>query len=309
MKKLIFGLIPWWMFAVAAALFASVTAEMVEDHLTLRAIVERTLREGPPPVADLADVPLRGSSQLMEMHVQGQLRPDVGVLNYMDANRGHQFVLLDDPNATVVLALAAPNAEAADMITEIVDRASRDGTVTVQGLRTFDGVESALHSVRTAGVPKSVILMHPFRGSREDALKAHLFDDMMAPVISGIMTVVLGLLAVWKFRRWRRRRAVRRAAQVPQNARETPQGKSFPSPRPAPPPRTGQGGSPWASGVATTSATFADPEPARPTPNTFESVFPGGGSGFRFKSADEIIRETFGTVSTLERSKDAKPDD
>ena len=38
----------------------------------------------------------------------------------------------------------------------------------------------------------------------------------------------------------------------------------------------------------------------------FISVFPGGGSSFRFKSADEIILETFGTISTL---KPLKPND
>jgi hypothetical protein len=35
----------------------------------------------------------------------------------------------------------------------------------------------------------------------------------------------------------------------------------------------------------------------------FTSVFPGGGSSFRFKSADEIIRQSFGTLSTLKPLK------
>jgi len=38
----------------------------------------------------------------------------------------------------------------------------------------------------------------------------------------------------------------------------------------------------------------------------YKSVFPGGGSGFRFKTADQIIREAFGTLSTLKSAK--RPD-
>jgi len=41
----------------------------------------------------------------------------------------------------------------------------------------------------------------------------------------------------------------------------------------------------------------------KPLASDFKSVFPMGGSGFRFKSADQIIRQSFGTLSSLAPSK------
>ena len=160
---------------------------------------------------------------------------------------------------------------------------------------------------------QNVLTVEPYFGDRETAIAGEVQDAQRSVTIAMGVTALFTLLAVWRFVRWRNRRAAklaRRATKthqpiMPQDL-EAPVQTQAPS-RPAKPSNPWGGAqqqSPKQSPISAASPMRTPaPEPDLPIEySTFQSVFSGGGSGFRFKTSDEIVRENFGTLTRITAS-------
>lgn len=303
MYRLILGflrLLPWWGYAIIAVGLGSLVLGQYQTFQARLSAAEIAILEGPPEVRPVAAINRRLlQDPLQEMRVQGRIRADLGI-GQLEGSVTKSYIVLEGWDQTgPLLAVMFVGAQAQGALPDLVATSDGQGRVIASGFRrTLDWSEVS-GQLRLKGIRREVLLMEAMIGDRATALRTRASRDLpFLYVISGL-AVLSGLTAVFRFGTWRSRRAMRSTRPHATPAQVAPQPAVAQAPT-----------SPWTTGTITRAATFEDP-PGDPIPQTppFESVFPGGGSGFRFKSADEIIRDTFGSVSTLDRPKDAKPDD
>ncbi|WP_375282335.1 hypothetical protein [Pseudooctadecabacter sp.] len=307
----ILSFLPWWAYALIALGLGNLALDQHASYQSRVRAAERAILAGPPPARTTTamDTRLR-SDPFQEMQVTGNIRADLG-LGQIEGAVPKSYIVLDAPERTgpVVAVMFVGTAKQAGL-PDLVAASNDVGRVTASGFRRTLDWSTVSGQLRLQGVRREVVLMEAIVGDRAAALRGKAQADLPFIYVIGGLAALSGFVAYLRYSKWRGRRAAKRPraapTQVPQPAAAaTPPGPASSPPRPAAVPQA----SPWATGTRTTSTTFADPpeDPESPLPE-FESVFPGGGSGFRFKSADEIIRQSFGTVSTLDRAKGAKPD-
>jgi len=311
----ILSFLPWWAYALIALSLGNLALDQHAGYQSRVMAAERAILAGPPPARTTTamDTRLR-SDPFQEMQVIGNIRADLGV-GQIEGTVPKSYIVLDAPERTgpVVAVMFVGSAKQAGLA-DLVAGSNDLGRVTAQGFRRTLDWSTVSGQLRLQGVRREVVLMEAIVGNRATALRDEASGDLPFIYVLGGLAAVSGLVAYLRYSKWRGRRAAKRPRPTPtQVPNPAPQSATAATPfvpaaspsRPAAVPQA----SPWATGTRTTSTTFADPpvDPESPLPE-FESVFPGGGSGFRFKTADEIIRQSFGTVSTLDRAKVAKPD-
>ncbi|KAG1713701.1 Chloramphenicol acetyltransferase [Nymphon striatum] len=333
-------LIPWWAYAIFAITLAPTAVEFYEDYQSNEAIADQARTIGPPAVTDVSVfAPSRSAGSFGEVQLSGTLRADLGVLYVAFGETHYSYVVMDGGNSGPLIALMDESTTAETMITRLVDRATSTGGVTVQGFLAPSRNGEVSRRLAMRGETRNVYVVEPYFGSRNAVLAGKVDDAKFSFYIAAGFVALFGLIAVWKYRNWRarrsqkrnvRRKARPRPAPVPQHTPTKPvtqkigiQDRAADSPwdsfnpqdsniAPSSNARMVKPQSPQdqkaaqAKAQVKTTGKRSLPRDADvpPPPQEFESVFPGGGSGFRFKSADEIIRQSFGTLSSLNRPQD-----
>ncbi len=165
---------------------------------------------------------------------------------------------------------------------------------------------------------RDVYLIDPYLGNLEAELRTRADRDGVFVLIGAALTAFLGLVAALGFRRWRRR--VANVRPTPNRAQQSRSDEAAAQPKPVrdrsrvtqtpwgvPPSwspsqaRAGNNGMAPAGRLVPDEKTVAE---VVGTASSFKSVFPGSGSGFRSKTANEIIRISFGTLSGAATPKD-----
>ena len=187
-----------------------------------------------------------------------------------------------------------------------------------------------------------VVILEPYLGSRAAAINEEAENSLLVAIGIAVIAGFFALVAVAKLLFGGKSAATQsqRSAKAVHAAREakTPSQKAPPTkaptnktlPNKTPPNNGAPAASPWGSFQPQPRAGGpAKPSPSKgmvkpqseaqlkakkkprqstktseeePQPD-FKSVFPGGGSSFRYKSADQIIRQSFGTFSAPKLSK------
>lgn len=307
MLRFIFGLIPWWIYALAAWGFGSLAVPFYHDYTRDQAELQLALVVGPPAAIPVSDFRGRGVTPLDEVHLTGMIRADLGI-NEIDGDTTSRTFIVIGPRGggAPLVALITPTAQSEAMLDELLSNTGPDASVTVQGLLTSSGRGPVLGALAARGETSDLYLVEPFVNGREAGLRGKAQGSMILLAVAAGFTVVTALVALFKLRAWLRRRSTRRAARRPA---APVQAQQQPSP-------AATFDSPWGAStpIAKPSSAPAKPQtmPSKTRPRTaareeevqippepaFKSVFPGGGSSFRFKSSDEIIRQSFGTFRT-----------
>lgn len=306
MYRLIFGvlgLLPWWVYAALSVMLASSAFNLWENNQQDAARAEIAVLEGPPPVQKVDDLDGRmRADRFADVRVAGFLRADLGI-GRIEGTVPKSYVVLGgtDPDS-VVLAVMFVGTEDQNGLSDLIATADDAGLVVASGFRrTLDRAEVA-GQLRLKGVRQEVVLIEAIVGGRAAALRDRATSDLwFVYVVAGLALICAVTAYVRRSRKVQRRRTTGRPARpapVSQPA-PTPRATAKPQPKPQSQPKAAPwGGRPPQAAPAVSRTREAAPDPMNDLP-PFESVFPGGGSGFRFKTADEIIRETFGTVSRL----------
>lgn len=332
MVRFLFSFLPWWVFALFAVTIGTVAYQFYEDALFEEAEAEYALQLGPPDLTALRNYdPNRSVGPLNEVHLDGRLRADLGILNITFGETQYSFVLLDDTDAGPLVAILETTEKSVDMITNLVNNADATGQVAVNGFLAPSRVGEISRLLAVRGYSnRPLIVMEPYFGARAAVINDKTAEAWFIVYVFAGLTALVALFSAWRFRRWRKRRAARRFDRRPA------------APKSAPQPAQAASSSPWdtfnpvddnmapaarkpglvqpqsieeqrraqkqpSSVIGANRTAKPNAQAARKTKTDdapipapeFESVFPGGGSGFRFKTADEIIRQSFGTLSTL----------
>ena len=310
MGRFLFRLIPWWIYAIAAITLAPLAVEEFDAYQQARWDQTDALIDGPPPAAKVtAFSPGLDAGPLDEVVVTGSLRADLGILDLTGDGVDYRAVVMGEPTGPII-AILMTAAESDRLLTEIVGAADGAGRVTVRGFLTDLKRNDILFELDRSGLRgRAVHIVRPYTGDRAAALQGQVQDVLFGLLLLAGFTLLFALIAAWRFRQWRKRRAARRNPGIRQ---------ARPSRRPARDAATFADPSPWEAAATTPVPLDAPPElpvegdetlaraldvrPPEGVPE-FQSVFPGGGSGFRFKTADEIIRQSFGTLTALAPTK------
>lgn len=313
MYRLIFSLLsilPWWAYAAIAVALGSATFNLWNGHQASVLAAERAVLAGPPPVQKLDDLDARLRTETFaEMHVAGLVRADLGV-GRLDGATPKTFIVLDGANASgPVLAVLFVGTDNQAGLSDLIATADPSGLVVASGFRrTLDRAEVA-GQLRIKGIRREVVLMEAMVGNRADVLRARGGRDLPFVILVGGLAALSAFVAYWRYpgRAGRPSRQGRRAVPATPPPPQAPKDAVSQSPRYEP---WGAKPAPSRASAATGTAAKASRRPqadaAPPVLPEFKSVFPGGAGQFRFKTADQIIRETFGTVTTLgsPKSKD-----
>ena len=316
MGRFLFRLIPWWVFAIAAISLVPLAVEEADAYREARLDQVDAMADGPPSPAKVTTFhPARDAGPLGEVAITGALRADLGILELPGDGIDHRAIIMGEGEGPLI-AILMPRAEADQLLTEIVSGTDGTGRITLRGFLTDARRTDVRLALERQGVRRATIhVVAPYTGDRAAALQGQVQDALIELALLAGLALLFAGLAAWRLRSWRQRRAAKQRRQPrearPSRASEPDTAFADPSPWEAAP-------GPWAAAATTPVPLDAPPDmpvdggetlekaldlrPPNAAPE-FQSVFPGGGSGFRFKTADEIIRQSFGTLTTLAPSK------
>lgn len=323
--------LPWVIYIGAAAAIGYFAYAEYENYLFQRLEARIQISDGVPD-----PTPLSQWNATTDVTDYGEV--NVGALYFTALPHGEidpvgleqVFILLAGDQGKEIKAVLVVRPDALSRLQRQL-RAQGSGdsiAVTVNGLLNdsvlwADAIDSALANM---GVPvvQDLVVIEPILGYRPGFLferAGKSYDSMIfLGVIAGILAIYGGL-RFWLGRRTtnkQRNATAKPRAPAAQHAK-TPTQKTLPA-------GTAPEASPWGTFTPQKPVKQTQPKRAVPPKRTgppkqavtsatsnigegalieggFKSVFPSGGSGFRFKTADEIIRETFGTLSTVVSAK------
>ncbi|SMX39737.1 hypothetical protein [Octadecabacter ascidiaceicola] len=273
-----------------------------------------------------------------EVHVSGLYFSALpqGEFDPIGLERG--FILLaDDQGREVKAVLAVRPSELPRLQSQLEAQGNGDRiAVNVNGTLSrsrdwLSAIEAELSVMNLPGSPELVVIK-PFLGNRADALHDAAEKTFGMVSVLGGLAGVLAILGVSKLLISRSAKSKAsehqsqksgREVQAEKQAAQANQNIGLPDEAPA--------ASPWgtfqpqprntdASGKASRMVKPQTPahemagrgkskrekDDAKPAEPEYKSVFPGGGSAFRFKTADEIIKQSFGVRSGLKSSETSK---
>lgn len=324
--------LPWFIYAAMAVWIGTLVYAEYEDYLVERLQADIQIREGLPAPAPLSTWNDSTATGYGELNVQALYFTALPQATFQPMGLERTFIALaDELGREVKAVLVVRPSELTRLRNQLAGQGSGDRIdVTVNGTLNRDGAwrEMIRRQIDVMNLPASdnLVVIEPFLGSRVDAINDTGMDSRDTAVGLGILAVLFALGAALKMMngmpsarpKATQNRAATQAATTPMQ--KSPTQKALPNGAQSPAP------SPWArfqddkfqeAAFAQTppkSALNKQPKQARAKPPVstpppeppFVSVFPGGGSSFRFKTADQIIRQSFGTLSAL---KSAKQDD
>lgn len=297
--------LPWFVYIACAAGLGYLAYTEYETYLnTLEGAYDQALSQ-PPATVPLSQFDGRTDTGLNdEINVSGLYFSALPNGTIAPSGLERSFLLLaDDRGREVAAALVGSASDLPGFRAMLTAQGNGDRfAVTVNGTLSRNQEWARLIDAQVAalGLPTSdtIVIIEPFVGDRFTAIVDETDDDYALVLFLAGLAGLIGLVGLGKL-------------ALSAKGTDTPQ----PAPRPAPvappaSPQTMPAASPWGGTTTPSRPSPAKQQPKRaprkpdadPTPPSvpeFVSVFPGGGSGFRFKSADEIIRQSFGTVSRL----------
>lgn len=315
MGRLLFMFMPWWFFAILAVTCGSLALPSYDDYTAAQTEQYFAQTEGPPAVVDIANFNgARDIGYLDEVHVNGRILANLGVLRFGGEGPDFDGIVIGDNSGLPLAVLLFESLSSERMINQLISGANANSRVNVQGfLTTVRRTDVERELTRRGYSARNILVIEPYFDNRAGVIDEKVQDALITLLIIAGMTALFTLTAVWRFHRWRKRRAGKKlrrstakrvqatpAAAPAATANQTLTGKSNPwggvqkprlqtaktQPPSNPPPQRAP-----------------DPEPDLPAAQTsFESVFPNGGSPFRIKTADEIVRQYFGSLTTITRS-------
>ena len=319
MYRLLYGFMPWWGFAFLAISFGLGTIPSVAEYRAAQSDASFAINEGPPAVVDITNFnPNRDIGYFDEVHINGQILANWNILRFGGEGTDYDGIVLGNGDTGVPMAvLMFESASSGQPINQLISGATIENRVSVQGFLTNvrrSEVERQLTRQGYSG--QNVLVIEPFFETRSGIIADKVGTVRFALLFSAGATLLFTLLAVWRFRSWRKRRAAKKSRNAAKRATAQP---AIPMSTPAPagkPQPSAKTTNPWGgkqkpkpqsqtpvAQPAPRPKPVAEPEPELTVATSeFQSVFPGGGSGFRFKTTDEIVREYFGTLTRISQS-------
>lgn len=310
MFRLIFGILsilPWWAY-LAASLFLGGTAFTVWQETEIRAAdAEAEILGGPPTPLKVGDYfGYAQNSPFEEVRLAGVIRADLGV-GQVEGTVPKTYVVLDSADRDgPLVAVMFVGSDDQEGLNALISEANENGFVIAGGFaRRLDWADVS-GQLRVKGVRREVLLIEAMVNDRATELRDKAQKDLPVVFVMAGLAAAAALMAYLRFAKWRKRRGAYALRPTPAPVQASANPPALPA---------AQTGSPWGASAPPPSPSRPPAPPKRREPDpaeeqaaveapAFESVFPGGGSGFRFKTADEIIRETFGTVSRLDRPQE-----
>ena len=267
-----------------------------------------------------------------ELNVQGLYFTQLasGTFDPIGLEQGY-ILLADDQGREIKAAIVVDPSDLPSVERELASQGTGEAVaVTVNGLliRNSDWSGTLGRTLDQANIPRAddFFLIEPIQGNREFFIYQRAEESIGAPLVLGALAGLLALYGVIRFLFSLFGSSKRSKVQAKNRARAEKQAKQ--PTRKALPTKKSAEASPWGTFAPIDGNASAPPlipasqspdvwpkpatqgtpvsPPAVPASETgiplepeFVSVFPGGGSGFQFKTADQIIRQTFGTLSSL----------
>jgi len=318
MFRLLFRFMPWWGFAFIAFNLGSISIPFFEEYRTAQSDSFFALNEGPPAIVDLTNFnPNRDIGYFDEVHINGQILANWNILRFGGEGADYDGIVLGNDDGLPMAVLMFESETSGQAISQLISGATNDNRISVQGFITNvrrSDVERQLTRQGYSG--RNALVIEPYFENRTTVIADKVDTARFSLLVSAGATLLFALLAVWRFRSWRKRRAAKKSPNATKPATAQPAqpiSNSVPADKPQPSAKTSNpwGGKQKPKPQSQTSTAQPTPGPkpaAEPEPeltvatSEFQSVFPGGGSGFRFKTADEIVREYFGTLTRLSQS-------
>ncbi|MGJ8590428.1 MAG: hypothetical protein ACSHXW_20250 [Yoonia sp.] len=295
-----------------------------QTYLFNRLEAELQITDGPPDVIPLSKWSAADNAPYNdEVSIRGIYFAALDQGEFDPIGLKRQFILLaDDQGREVKAALVVGPQDMAQLQRQLAAQGSGDRiVVTVNGSLSTNsewermiGTELVVMNVPRA---QDLVIIEPFIGDRAVAITDRAEKTSGTVEVFGALAGLLALFGAVKFLSGGTRDRVKTPSKVNANAQRKQK------PVQTPPPEA----SPWGKFQPITTPPDAQPKsatkaqkPARASqkPRTaaqtdalpplpaFKSVFAGGGDSFRFKSADQIILQSFGTLSTLTARKHDK---
>lgn len=332
--------LPWFVFAAIAVWLGFLASDSNDDYRAELIDADVLIAQGAPGTTALST--WNATTDVTpndEVNVLGLYFTALPETRFEASGRSRDIIFLADDQGREVKAVLVATASQISQLRAQLQAQSAGGDrfpVTVNGTLNRDAAWSvAIRSRMMAlGVPAAneLVVIEPFIGTRTAAItRGAERARSTAALIAGIATL-FGLLAVMKiiWALFMRRRSSDTQSQMSGSDAQAARTATVPTRHISPSADSPEQASPWAqfkpqdrtdepkqiSRIVKPQAmgqTGAVGQPkAKPRTETlsdstlplpvFKSVFPGGGSSFRYKSADQIIRQAFGTVSTLKAS-------
>jgi hypothetical protein len=322
-----------WTIYLGLALGAGYLANLdYQTYLSNTIAAEIQVADGPPDPSPLSKWDANNDSSANgEVNVAGVYFMALASGSFDPLGSELGFVLLaDDQGREIKAVLVVAPENIALLEQQLVAQGSGERIpVTVNGTLNQNSEWAGLIGTElfVMDVPSSddLVVIEPFLGNRAASIFAAAEKTIGTVIILGGLAGFLVLLALVKLLSGRRSSATQ--SQMSGREALAARQKKRPSRRSLPSNGTDKT-SPW--GAPNAQAATPPPMPKNTSLQSnsngeaslqnktapsrlqiaelevqppFTSVFPGGGSSFRFKSADEIIRQSFGTLSTLKPLK------
>lgn len=318
--------LPWALYLALAVGAAYLAYGEYQTHLFKTFEAEFQSAANPPPPKPLSRWnPARDVASGDEVHIQAIYFSalETGTFDAFGGERGY-LLLVDDLGREIGAALVVRPSEMPQLQQQLQAQGGGErALVTINGTRIYnsDWTREIYAELARMDLPSSadIEIIEPFLGDRATYL-ARRAEQTLKPVL--ILAGLAALLAVYGIVRLlaarsgaRQRNALHHATQAKLAQRDKTYSDTahshtaMPDPEPwaVSEPQAAKA-SPWGTFTPIDGIDTGDPAPLTvphdgPPPAAFKSVFPGGGSGFRFKSADEIILGTFGGLSAQRAAK------
>jgi hypothetical protein len=310
-----------WTIYLGLALGAGYLANLdYQTYLSNTIAAEIQVADGPPDPSPLLKWDANNDSSANgEVNVAGVYFMALASGSFDPLGSERSFVLLaDDQGREIKAVLVVAPENIALLEQQLVAQGSGERIpVTVNGTLNQNSEWAGLIGTElfVMDVPSSddLVVIDPFLGNRAASIFAAAEKTIGTVIILGGLAGFLVLLALVKLLSGREALAARQKKRpsrrsLPSNGTDKTSPWGAPNAQAATPPpmpkntslqSNSNGEASLQNKTAPSRLQIAELEVQPP----FTSVFPGGGSSFRFKSADEIIRQSFGTLRTLKPLK------
>ncbi|MGJ8610897.1 MAG: hypothetical protein ACSHWY_07375 [Octadecabacter sp.] len=310
----------WSIYFVVAIGIGTLAYQEHQTYLFNQLEAELQIADGPPDVIPLSKWSDADNAPYNdEVTIRGIYFAALGVGEFDPTGLSREFILLaDDQGREIKAVLVAQPQDIAQLQRQLAAQGTGDRIpVTVNGvLNTSSDWETQINAqLRAMNIPTAddVVVVEPFIGNRADAISDAANKTFGSVLVFGSIAGLLAFIGILKFLFGMARRGTKSMAKARKETQRAKQPVEKPQPGVTPE------ASPWGTFQPTAPVPAAPPKNATkpkkktrrrvtqadalPVQPQFKSVFPGGGLGFRFKSADEIVLQFFGTLSTVTARK------
>ncbi|MGC1497180.1 MAG: hypothetical protein WA790_15320 [Sulfitobacter sp.] len=209
--KLFFRL-PWWVLAAMAAFLVTLVIEDATKAIGRQLIVNDAIVTAPPTLKPLRVFnSARDANAFGEVQISGFYRADLGAIDWEVAGPDLAYVpIFVDAAETVGAVLLVLKVQANDVVTWLMDQNQSGAGATYADVTLGGVIKQSSHqrdifaALRVDGfdVLHNAPVIEPFYQGRVRGLEKAVGGNMAFAVILGVLALVLGVLAVFKFVRW-----------------------------------------------------------------------------------------------------------